>query len=785
MHPYQNPNAPIETRVSDLLARMTPAEKIAQLHAMWLILDEGGDHRVRGDAFIKGTEAETLRDRLRLGLGQITRPLGTAAVEPAKGVRALNRLQKLMVEETRLGIPVLSHEECLSGLMARDATLFPSSLGYGATWNPGLIEKVGAAIGAELASVGGHQGLAPVLDVARDARWGRTEETFGEDPYLVGEMALAYVKGLQGPDRKILATLKHYVGHSFSEGARNHAPVHLGWRELNDDFMLPFEMAVKLGKAASVMPAYHDIDNEPVHASRHLLTDVLRGEWGFEGIVVADYIGVTLLHSHHGVAEDLGAAAALAFRAGLDVELPADECATRLETALDRGQITMEDIDAILRRSLGEKFRIGLFEKPYADEGAIRLRSPEALDLAREVAEQSVTILDNDGILPLAPSTRLAVLGPCADDPLALLGDYSFPVHLINMDAKEDASSVVTLLQGFKARMPQVTHAKGCHILETRSAGAPVFPGDVEDPTRLVQTSALSTDRSLIAEAVALAKAAEVAVVCLGDLSGIFQTGTVGEGSDAETLELPGLQAELLAAIVETGTPTVALITSGRPYNLAGLEKRLAAQVYAWFPGEQGGHAVARVLTGAAEPSGRLTLSVPRSAGACPYFYNHKFKASGTPVARHFGSDYPFGHGLSYTTFAWSDLEVSPEAPFEGVLKASLTVTNTGPRAGVEVVQLYVRDRLASLARPVKELKAFARLALAPGETRRVTLEVPVDMLNFTGASGARQVEPGWFDVMLGASSADIRLRGAFEVKGDAPRRLPKDWRMQARVTLG
>ena len=612
MHPYQNPNAPIDTRVADLLARMTLEEKLAQLHALWLLLDEDGNHQIRGDRFTGESEAATLRAKLRLGLGQITRPMGTAAVGPARGVRALNRLQKMMVEETRLGIPVLSHEECLSGLMARDATLFPSSLGYGATWNPGLIEKVGAAIGAELRSVGGHQGLAPVLDVARDARWGRTEETFGEDPYLVGEMALAYVKGLQGPDRKVLATLKHYVGHSFSEGARNHAPVHLGWRELNDDFMLPFEMAVKLGGASSVMPAYHDIDNEPVHASRHLLTDVLRGEWGFEGIVVADYIGVTLLHLHHGVAADAAESAALAFRAGLDVELPADDCAPALAQALERGLISMEEVDATVARTLAEKFRIGLFEKPYADEGAIALRTPATLDLAREVAEQSVTILDNRGALPIAPATRLAVIGPCADDPLALLGDYSFPVHLINMDATEDASSVVTLLQGFRALCPQVTYAKGCHILETRSAGAPVFPGDVEDPTKLHLKSALSTSLDLIPEAVAAAKSAELAVVCLGDLSGIFQTGTVGEGSDAETLDLPGVQQQLLQAVVDTGTPTVVILTSGRPYNLGGLEARLAAQVYAYFPGEQGGHAVARVLTGAAEPSGRLTLSVPR-----------------------------------------------------------------------------------------------------------------------------------------------------------------------------
>lgn len=785
MDHYKNPNAPLETRVTDLLARMTLDEKIAQMHAAWLHLSEDGNHRIRGDRFTG--ESDSLAALLRHGLGQITRPMGTGSVDPRAGVRALNRLQKQMIEDTRLGIPVLSHEECLSGLMARDATLFPSSLAYGATWNPGLIQRVGAMIGAEMLSMGGRQGLAPVLDVARDARWGRTEETFAEDPYLTGVLATRYVQGLQGPDRRVLATLKHYVGHSYSEGGRNHAPVHLGWRELNDDFMLPFEMAVKLGNAASVMPAYHDIDNEPVHASRHLLTTVLRDEWGFDGLIVADYIGVTLLHSHHGVAADAAESAALAYRAGLDVELPANDCAPHLKAALDRGLITMEEIDATVTRILREKFRLGLFEQPYTDDGAVNLRSAEALDLAREVAEQSVTILSNDGVLPLSPSARIAVIGATADDPLALLGDYSFPVHVINSDLSEDTSSVITLLEGFRrvCGADRVSFAKGCYILETRSAGAPVFPGDVPDSASIRIDSPLSTRRDLIPAAVQAALAADVAVVCVGDLSGIFQTGTVGEGSDTDSLTLPGVQQELLAAVVETGKPVVVVQTSGRPYNLGGLEGRVAAQVMAWFPGEQGGLAVANVLTGKVEPSGRLTLSVPRSAGAGPYFYNHKFKSSGTPVARHFGSDYPFGHGLTYTQFAYDDLVVAAgQVPIDGgTFEVSVRITNTGTRPGTEVAQLYVRDRLASFVRPVKELKGFARVTLAPGQSARVSFALPVDMLNFTGREGVRIVEPGMFDLMVGASSAAIHLRGEVEVTGSV-RRLPRDWRMECVATV-
>jgi len=786
---YKDPTAPIDARVRDLMSQMTLPEKLAQMHALWLVLSEDGEHRLRPDAsnnFATG-EPEEVRTMFTHGLGQITRPLGTYGVEPSAGVRALNRFQKDIIEGTRLGIPVMSHEECLSGLMAQGATLFPTPLSMAGTWNPDLIERVGAAIGAECKSIGAHQGLAPVLDVSRDARWGRTEECFAEDPYLTGVFATRYVRGLQGADRSFLATLKHYVGHSASEGGRNHAPVHLGPRELADDFMLPFEMAVKGADAASIMPAYHDIDGEPLHASRHLLTQVLREQWGFDGLIVADYIGITLLATHHAIAADFAEAAAMAFKAGLDVELPSNECAPHLEQALERGQITMDEIDAVVDRILTEKFRIGLFENPYADEGAIALRTPQALDLAREVATQGTTLLENDGILPLGDTAKLAVIGPTADDPLALLGDYAFPVHLINSDATTDTDHVVTPLAGLRAALGEdrVTFAQGCYILETRGAGAPVFPGDMADYESLKRNSPVSERTELIADAVAAASAADVAVLCLGDLSGIFQTGTVGEGSDVDTLALPGVQQQLLNAVLGTGTPVIVVLSSGRPYNLGGRENDLAAYVMTHFSGEQGGHALADVLTGKAEPSGRLTISIPRSAGACPYHYNHKFKSAGTPIARHFGSDYPFGHGLSYTTFEYSDVRLAaPDVPNEGgTIEISAVITNTGTRAGVEVVQLYTRDCTASLVRPIKELKAFARVALDPGARTKVTFELPTDMLNFTGRDGRRIVEPGEFELMIGASSSDIRLTSGVSVSGDL-RALATDWRMESGVKM-
>ncbi|MES0864854.1 glycoside hydrolase family 3 N-terminal domain-containing protein [Ruegeria sp. SCPT10] len=786
---YLDPKKPVADRVSDLLARMELPEKLAQMHALWLELSEDGVHRMRPDASnnFEGGDPAKVRQLFAHGLGQITRPLGTIGVAPHQGVRALNRLQKDIVEGTRLGIPVMSHEECLSGLMVQGATLFPSPLSLAASWNPDLVERIGAAIGAEGRSVGCHQGLAPVLDVSRDVRWGRTEECFAEDPYLTGLLATRYVRGLQGDDRGLLATLKHYVGHSASEGGRNHAPVHLGPRELADDFMLPFEMAVKQAQAASVMPAYHDIDGEPLHASRHLLTKVLREQWGFDGLIVADYIGISLLETHHAIAHDKGEAAAIAFRSGLDLELPSNECTPHLEHALKQGQITLHDIDAVVQRLLSEKFRLGLFEQPYADEGAIALRTQGAIELAREAGAQGVTLLENNGTLPLSPATKIAVIGPTANDPLALLGDYAFPVHLINNDADTDTAHVVTPLQGLKAQFgaENVTFAQGCYILETRGSGNPVFPGDMADTASLALNSPVSTRTDLIAHAVQTAKAADVTVLCVGDLSGIFQTGTVGEGSDVDTLDLPGVQQQLLDALLDAGQAVIVVMSSGRPYTLGNREKDLAALLVTHFSGEQGGHALADVISGAMEPSGRLTLSTPRSAGACPYHYNHKFKSAGTPIARHFGSDYPFGHGLSYTNFNYRDLELKAERipNAEGELHLSFTIRNNGERKGVEVPQLYVRDQVASLVRPIKELKCFARVTLDPGQQARVEFVVPTDMLNFSGSSGARIVEPGTFELMIGASSSDIRLKDTIEVTGEV-HVLSQNWRMESHAKV-
>lgn len=784
---YKDASRPVEERVADLLSRMTLEEKFAQMHGYWLVLDENGEHRERSDMsdeFAGVSEQTSLAERLKLGVGQITRPLGTHIVAADSGVRAANRLQKMLMEETRLGIPALFHEECLVGLLCKEATLFPSSLNYGSTWDPELVARAAREIGAEARSTGCKQGLAPVLDVSRDVRWGRTEETFGEDPWLVGVMACAYVDGLQGEKRDVLATLKHYVGHSFSEGARNHAPVHLGFCELNDTFLLPFEMAVKLSNAGSVMPAYHDIDNQPGHSDGFLLTTLLRQRWGFDGIIVADYGGVSLLHQHHGISHDAAESAALAFNAGLDVELPKDDCARHLDEALERGLIAVEKIDEIVARTLTEKFRLGLFERPYTDVAGITLQSASARQAAREVATRSLTLLENRACLPLQGEPKVAVVGPTADDPLALLSGYSFPVHLIISDMLEEVSQVTTPLAALRHYLGdrRVSYAKGCHIIEQRMAGAPVFPGD--SGGKPMQQSPVSFDTSLIPAAVRAAEESDVVVACVGDLAGLFQSGTVGEGSDTDSLNLPGVQQRLLEALVATGKPVIVVMTGGRPYNLQGLEEKVAALLMAWAPGQEGGWAIADVLTGREEPQGRLVVSVPKSAGAMPYYYNHKLKSGGTPFAFHFGSRYPFGYGQSWTTFSYGEPQLlASQVAMEGEIALQVTIRNDGERRGSEVVQLYVRDKVASMVRPVQELKAFRRVTLDPGETATLTFYLPVDMLNFTRRDGQRIVEPGEFVLQVGASSADIRGTATVTVKGEV-RELAQRWRMMSRCEV-
>jgi len=774
-------------RARELIDKMTLEEKASQLCAAWLEISADGTFTVKEIAFSREKPNHDRSYVLGRGIGQLTRPYGTQAQDPHATAKGINEIQRFLVEQTRLGIPAMLHEECLSGAMIRGCTIFPSSLNYASSWDDNLMERIGATIGNELRSLGVHQGLAPVLDVARDARWGRLEETFGEDPYLAGCMGSAYVKGLQGRDRNPLATLKHFVGHSFSEGGRNHAPVHMGERELHNIFALPFEMTVKAAEPGAVMPAYHDIDGEPCSSSRRLLTGLLRETWGFDGLVVADYEAPSLLHRDHQVAADMAEAAALALHAGMDVELPSSTAFKEgLVTAVERGLIETAELDAAVMRVLMEKFRLGLFDHPYIDVDSIVLSTEKSHELAVEAAAKSIVLLKNDGILPLPQNGTIAVIGPLADHPYAMFGGYSAPIHLQGLSTPEEtvpkrAMTLKTAVESF-SRHAAVLYEPGCMLYENPFEEAVFFPGDVkEDDQNSIPLP--STDTSRIALAAEAAEQADAVILVVGDMVGLFQHGTVGEGSDVTSLKLPGVQQQLIDAVLDTGKHVVLILISGRPYNIGKAAEKAAAILSAWLPGEGGGEAIAEILFGSVNPSAKTPLSFPKSAGVMPYAYNHVRKSSGLPKQRDFDALFPFGFGLSYTQFTYRDFTAdAAEIPNDGVTHVSAVIENTGSCAGDEIVQLYVHDSYASVVRPVKELKGYVRVSLDPGASSRVTFTLSADMLSFI-SEGARKIEPGTFEIMLGSSSEDILWKQEITVTGSV-RELPPDWKFLTSVHI-
>lgn len=581
--PWRDPALPAATRVDDLLSRMTLEEKTAQLYGVWVgAATDGGGVAPLQSEMASSYDWDELITR---GLGQLTRSFGTAPVDPALGAQALARAQRRIAEAGRFGIPAVAHEECLAGFTAWQATAYPVPLSWGATFDPELVEELGRRIGDDLRSVGVHQGLAPVLDVVRDLRWGRVEETIGEDPYLVGTVATAYVRGLESAG--IVATLKHFAGYAASAGARNLAPVRAGVRELSDITLPPFEMALREGGARSVMAAYNDTDGVPASADPYLLTELLRDQWGFTGTVVSDYFGVGFLQSLHRVVSSEAEAAHKALEAGIDVELPTLKCyGEPLVAAVRAGTVPESLIDRAARRVLLQKCELGLLDEDWRPETGrpVDLDSAANRALARRLAEESVILLDNaDGVLPLAPDTRIAVIGPRADDPLAMLGCYSFPSHVLTHHPEVPTGvDIPTVLDALRAELPdaKVTFARGCGVSEP--------------------------DRSGFEEAVARAAEADVCVAVLGDRAGLFGRGTSGEGCDVADLGLPGVQGELLDALVATGVPVVLVLLTGRPYALGRWQDRLGGIVQAFFPGEEGGPAVAGVLCGRVGPSGRL-----------------------------------------------------------------------------------------------------------------------------------------------------------------------------------
>jgi beta-glucosidase len=749
-------------RVSDLLHQMTLDEKLAQIGSYW-VYDLQTDGRL---------DPQKLEAKLRDGIGQITRVAGASTLDPGGAARAANAIQQFLVERTRLGIPAIVHEECCSGAMVLGGSMFPQMLGLASTFQPELAERMATVIRKQLRAIGAHQGLAPVLDVARDPRWGRVEETFGEDPLLVSHFGMAYIRGLQGPDLAagVMATGKHFVGHSFSQAGLNCGPVHMGPRELWEVYLAPFQAAIRDAQLASIMNAYPELDGEVVAASRRILTDLLRGTLGFTGLVVSDYHAINMIHDYHKVAPDKACAARLALNAGIDVELPTcDYYDQPLRAALEAGEINIELVDAAVCRHLQKKFELGLFESPYVvDERAHEIfETPEQRSLARELAAQSMVLLKNDGLLPLKKSIgTLAVIGPNADDGRNQLGDYSYAAmsNLMEFTKPENSSfvesgsaalaqhaiKVITALDGIREIVSpntKVLYARGCDNLDD--------------------------DRSGFDEAVKIAAQAEAVVLVLGDRAGMIPSCTTGETRDSVDLRLPGAQEKLTKAILATGKPVVVVLVNGRPYAIPRLDAEANAILEAWLPGEEGGGAIADVLFGDVNPGGKLPITFPRHVGQVPSFYSYKPSGMRSNWYVDYVSEkvtplYPFGHGLSFTSFEYSDLSIGKKQVTGGEsVDISLKIANNGSSAGDEVVQLYVRDEYASIPRPVKELKGYIRLTLQPGATRTITFLLPVGQLAFYDEDLHLVLEPGKIDVMVGSSSEDIRLSGSFEIVGE------------------
>ena len=760
VRPWQDATRTRDDRVASLIAEMTLEEKLAQLFGIWVgASSDGGEVAPHQNDMIDDV---VIDDLLPEGIGQLTRPFGTAPVDPALGALSLQRTQERIVGSNRFGIPALAHEECLAGFATWGATAYPVPLSWGATFDPELVREIGSRIGADMRSVGVHQGLAPVLDVVRDARWGRVEETIGEDPYLVGTIATAYITGLERSG--VVATLKHFVGYSASKAGRNLAPVSVGPRELADVLLPPFEMAIRESGVRSVMNSYTDIDGVPTAADARLLTELLRDVWGFDGTVVADYFSVGFLAALHGVVAegDWGAAAALALTAGIDVELPTVRgYGAPLAAEVRAGRLDEAIVDRALRRVLLQKLDLGLLDADWsavpevlgdagtaaeadAVRGTVDLDSDANRDLASRVAERAIVLLKNDGVLPLASPKRIAVVGPTADDPYAVLGCYSFPSHVgVQHPESPIGIHLPTLLESLRIEFPDAD------LVYVR--GTTVDGGETSE----------------IPAAVAAAQDADVVVVALGDRAGLFGRGTSGEGCDVESLDLPGAQQQLLDAVLASGTPSVVTLLAGRPYALGSAPDTAGAILEGFFLGEEGTPAIAGVLSGRVNPSGRLPVSVPATPGAQPSSY------LAAPLARRNGvsnidptAAYPFGHGLSYSSFAWSDLGVSAGI-FSEAVEVRVKVANTSSRSGAEVVQLYLHDPVASVVRPVQKLISYARVELAPGEEATVSFRVPAELAAFTGVEGRRIVEPGTLEFGIARSAGDIVFTHAVELTGE------------------
>lgn len=763
MPSYRDPQASLEERVENLLSLMTLDEKLAQLGCLW------STSFVRAGAF----DPEEVARQMPHGIGQVTRIGAATGLRPHESATFMNAIQRVALERTRLGIPVIVHEEATGGFSHRDATVFPQSLALAASWNPALLTEVAEVIRAQMLAVGARHALAPVLDVARDPRWGRVEESFGEDPVLIGTLGSAYVRGLQSDNlcQGVAATGKHFLGYARSDGARNWGPVQLGPRELREVYAEPFAAVIRNAGLATMMNSYTSVDGLPCAGSPAILTDLLRGELGFTGAVVADYDSVNQLMDYHRVAATPGEAGRLALLAGLDMELPALDCfGEPLKAEVEAGRLPLEVLDTAVRRVLRLKFQLGLFEHPFVDVENVHeiFQTPEQRALARRAVAEATILLTNDGVLPLVPTLkRIAVIGPGAHDERLLQGDYHYPSHQeIIYLATQEANIAglntpqaegnympgpyftphVTPLMGLREALPdvEITYAKGCEVL--------------------------GNDFSDFPAAARLAREADVAVVVVAGKSGLQRPVTVGEGNDATNLDLTGVQNELITALAGTGTPLVVVVLSGRVHTLGQITPLANALLQLFPAGEEGGHGLADVLTGKVNPAARLPVTLPRSIGQVPIFAGQRAGGDRIPLFGDYVDSpatplFAFGHGLSYTSFAYSDLRIRGGEITEPVA-ITIDVANTGEVAGDEVVQLYVRDDVASVARPERLLLGFARVSLTPGQCRQVTFTVHPSRLAFYDARMRFVTEPGSFTFSIGASSVDIRAEQTLALEG-------------------
>ncbi|WP_090310129.1 glycoside hydrolase family 3 N-terminal domain-containing protein [Natronorubrum texcoconense] len=724
---------------------MTLEEKAAQLGSVNAdrLLDDGA------------LDTEAVEEWLEHGIGHFTRLGGEGGLSPTDAARVTNELQSYLREETRLGIPAIPHEECLSGYMGPEATTFPQMLGMASSWNADLLQTVTGTIRGELEGIGTVHALSPVLDVARDLRWGRVEETFGEDPYLVSEMARAYVNGLQGEGRAdgISATLKHFVGHGSTDGGKNRSSLNVGMRELRETHLFPYEAVISEANAESVMNAYHDIDGVPCVTNEWLLTDLLRGEFGFDGTVVSDYYSVRHLETEHGTINTKQEGAVASIEAGLDVELPYTEYfGEHLVNAVEDGDLAEETLDEAVRRVLREKFRKGVFDAGEIDEDAAAdaFHTDEAREITREAARQSMTLLKNEGdLLPLDVDS-VAVVGPKADDPKELMGDYAYAAHYPEEEYEADA---ITPLEALEWRDDvDVSYEQGCTISGPSTDGFDAATEVAEDADVAL---AFVGARSAVDFSDVDAEKAEKPSV-----------PTSGEGCDMTHLRLPGVQEDLVAELLETGTPVVVVLVSGKPHAIEWMAEDVPAILYAWLPGDEGGPAIVETLFGENNPAGKLPVSLPKSVGQLPVYYNRKANTANKDyVYTDSEPVYPFGHGLSYAEFEYGDISLSSDSatPLESVT-ASVTVTNTGERAGDEVVQLYTHAVNPSQARPVQELLGFERVALEAGESKRVTFEFSATQLAFHDLDMNLTVEEGPYEIRVGSSATDIEATEDLEI---------------------